>query len=63
MGKVIYSLFIIAVICFFIFTNNCNFSKNSHLGEFIDYYTILCWKEKRINNKIITLSDAKKMKF
>ena len=33
MGKVIYSLFIIAVICFFIFINNCNFSKNSHLGE------------------------------
>lgn len=51
MGKVIYSLFIIAVICFFIFTNNCNFSKNSHLGEFIDYYTILCCDERESTTK------------
>ena len=51
MGKVIYSLFIIAVICFFIFTNNCNFSKNSHLGEFIDYHTILCCDERESTTK------------
>ena len=51
MGKVIYSLFIIAVISFFIFTNNCNFSKNSHLGEFIDYYTTLCCDERESTTK------------
>ena len=63
MGKVIYSLFIIAVICFFIFINNCNFSKNSHLGELIDYYTVLCCERESIIKYIITLSDTKKMKF
>ena len=63
MGKVIYSLFIIAVICFFIFINNCNFYKNSHLGELIDYYTVLCCERESIIKYIITLSDTKKMKF
>ena len=51
MGKVIYSLSIIAVICFFIFTNNYNFSKNSHLGELIDYYTVLCCDERESTTK------------
>ena len=59
MGKVIFSLFIIAVICFFfIFINNCNFSKNSHLGELIDYCTVLCCERESIIKYIITLSDA-----
>ena len=64
MGKVIFSLFIIAVICFFfIFINNCNFSKNSHLGELIDYHTVLCCDERESTTKQLHYLMLKKMKF